>query len=133
MKAVIVLDPDQPLGLLVNTASVLAVTLGDLVESIRGADTYDADGILHPGVIRIPLPILAADSQTLQSIYERARSDEAITVADFTRTAQSCKTYEEYESKCAETPTEAMGLLGVALYGDRKRINKLVGNLKMLR
>lgn len=54
MKAVIILEPNQPLGLLVNTASVLSVTLGDVVESIRGVDTYDADGVRHPGVIRIP-------------------------------------------------------------------------------
>ena len=133
MKAVIILEPNQPLGLLVNTASVLSVTLGDVVESIRGVDTYDADGVRHPGVIRIPLPILSADPQMLQSIYERARDDASIMVADFTHTAQSCKTYEEYEDKCAHTPTEAMGLLGLALYGDRKRVNKLVGNLKMLR
>jgi len=133
MKAVIILLPDQPLGLLVNTASVLAVTLGDLVKSIRGEDTYDADGILHPGVIHIPLPILSADSQTLQTIYNCTRADESITVADFTRIAQSCKTYEEYKDRCAVTPTDSMGLLGIALYGDRKRINKLVGNLKILR
>ncbi len=133
MKAVIILEPNQPLGLLINTASVLSVTLGDVVESIRGADTYDADGVHHPGVIRIPLPILSADSQTLAAIYERARLEESVMVADFTRTAQSCKTYEEYEDKCANTATDAMGLLGLALYGDRKRVNKLVGNLKIVR
>jgi len=133
MKALIVLDPDQPLGLLVNTASVLSVTLGDVIEDIRGVDTRDANGVIHPGVIRIPLPILQADSQTLESIWQRALADGEIFVADFTRTAQSCKTYDEYLDKCAVTPTESMGLLGLALYGPRKKINKLAGSLKMLR
>jgi len=133
MKAVILLDPDQPLGLLVNTASVLSVTLGDVIADIRGADTVTADGVTHPGVIRIPLPILQADRELLTSIWQRALVDGEIFVADFTRTAQSCKTYDEYLDKCAATPTEAMGLLGLALYGPRKKINKLAGSLKILR
>jgi len=133
MKAVIILEPNQPLGLLVNSASVLSVTLGSVIDSIRGSDTYDANGVQHLGVIRIPLPILSAESETLLSIYDKARNDSSIMVADFTKTAQSCKSYDEYIEKCANTPTDKMGLLGLALYGERKKINKLVGNLKMLR
>ena len=133
MKAVIILRPDQPLGLLVNTASILSVTLGDTIEGIRGVDTMDASGVMHPGVIGIPLPILAAEEAVLDGLYRRALETEGLFVADFSRTAQSCKRYDEYLEKCAHTHTEEMGLLGLALYGERKKVNKLVGNLKGLR
>jgi hypothetical protein len=133
VKAVIVLEPSQSLGLLVNTASILSVTLGDIVDGIRGEDTVDQNGVSHPGVIRIPLPILAASGDQLFELWQRAYQDESVFVADFTKTAQDCKKYEEYIDKCKMIATEQMGLLGLALYGNRKKINKLVGNFGILR
>ena len=133
MKTVIILEPHQPLGLLINTASILSITIGDIVKNIRGEDTIDADGIKHLGVIKTPLPILSADSDTLRSIYNRVKNDDKFIVADFTKLAQSCKTYEEYIEKCLNTKNCDMEILGLAIYGKRKDINKIVGNLKTLK
>ncbi len=132
MKAVIVLEPNQPLGLLVNTASILAITLGDLVENIRGEDIIDKDGVKHLGVIKAPLPILQTNYDTLKDIYQKALKKD-ILVADFTKVAQSCKSYSEYITLTKSYSTFDMGLLGLALYGSKKEINKLVGNLKVLK
>ena len=132
MKAVIVLEPNQPLGLLVNTASILSVTLGDLCDDIRGADTIDKDGVRHLGVIKAPLPILQASKETLKDIYKKALNCNLV-VADFTKVAQSCKNYDEYIKLSKEYSTLDMGILGIALYGTKKEVNRLVGNLKVLR
>ena len=132
MKAVIILEPNQPLGLLVNTASILSITLGDLCGDIRGVDTIDKDGTKHLGVIKAPLPILQADKETLKYIYKKAL-DSNLVVADFTKVAQSCKSYDEYIKISKKYSTLDMGILGIALYGNKKEINKLVGNLKVLR
>ena len=133
MKQVIILEPNQPIGLLINTASILAITLGDKIENLRGEDTIDKDGIPHPGVIYSPLPILQASKDELREIYKKALNDNDILVADFTTLAQSCKTYDEYIQKCMNTKNEDFEIIGLALYGPKKKINKLVGNLKVLR
>ncbi|EDM23951.1 DUF2000 domain-containing protein [Caminibacter mediatlanticus TB-2] len=133
MKQVIILESNQPIGLLINTASILAITLGDKIENLRGEDTIDKDGIPHPGVIYSPLPILQASKDELREIYKKALNDNDILVADFTTLAQSCKTYDEYIQKCMNTKNEDFEIIGLALYGPKKKINKLVGNLKVLR
>ena len=132
MKSVIILHPQQPLGLLVNTASILSVTLGSLIKDIRGADTIDKDEVKHLGVIKAPLPILQADKEVLNNIYKKALEKD-ILVADFTKVAQSCKSYDEYIALTRQYSTFDMGILGLALYGRKKEINKLVGNLKVLK
>ncbi len=48
-KCVVVVDGDLPLGLLANTATVLAITLGARVEAIVGEDAVDGSGEVHSG------------------------------------------------------------------------------------
>ena len=54
-------------------------------------------------------------------------------VVDFTETAQMEVRYEDYANKHAVTPSEELKYLGVALYGPRKLVNKLLGTLPLLR
>ncbi len=133
MKSVIVLNPEQPLGLLLNCASILGVILGSNVKDIVGVDTIDADGKLHKGVIHSPLPILQAGSETLKDICKKAKESETIFVAEFSDVAQSCKTYEEYIQKCKSKRSDEFEYLGIVLSGDKKMINRLTGSLKTLR
>jgi len=51
----------------------------------------DASGVMHPGVIGIPLPILAAEEAVLDGLYRRALETEGLFVADFSRTAQGTR------------------------------------------
>jgi hypothetical protein len=41
--------------------------------------------------------------------------------------------YEDYTDKLAVTPSEELKYLGVALYGPKKLVNKLVGTLPLIR
>jgi len=133
MKQIIILEPNQAIGLLINTSSILAITLGDKIKNLRGEDTIDKDGVKHLGVINSPLPILQASQEELKKIYKKALDDNDILVADFTTLAQSCKTYDEYIQKCLNTKNEDFEIIGLALYGPKKKINKLIGNLKILK
>jgi hypothetical protein len=58
---------------------------------------------------------------------------EDILIVDFTETAQKEVRYEDYTGKLAMTPAGELKYLGVALYGPKKSVNKLVGNLPLLR
>ena len=133
MKCVMVIDKNLPPGLLVNTAGLLGATLGRREEAIIGPDVADASGSSHTGILNITLPILAADADTIKAIREKAVKTEGLLVVDFTETAQKALKYEDYTERLEGKHAEELKYLGVALYGPKKPVNRLVGNLPLLR
>ncbi|MGD0802710.1 MAG: DUF2000 domain-containing protein [Candidatus Bathyarchaeia archaeon] len=127
-KCVMIIDAGLPTGLKLNTAGLLGTTLGRKVESMIGPDVLDSSGEIHTGIINIPLPILSADSEAIKGIREKAMKTFALLVVDFTETAQREVRYEDYTWKLATTPSAELKYLGVAIYGPKKLVNKLVGN-----
>jgi hypothetical protein len=132
-KNALVVFEGLPPGLAVNAASVLAVTLGNRVDKLLGTDVTDADGVVHPGIIYSPLPILQADMAQIGRIVEAAAGDEDVFFAAFSSLAQSCKTYDEYVRRMSDTPTSRLDAIAVAVVGPKKRVNKLVGSLPLFR
>ena len=51
----------------------------------------------------------------------------------FSALAQSCKTYEEYESRIAEADSPAIELVAIGLVGPKNIISKLTGNLALFK
>jgi hypothetical protein len=132
-KCAIVVSDELPPGLAVNAASVLSLTMGHRIEGLVGADVKDADGVIHPGVIHIPLPILVAPAERVGALVQAAAAQDGLFFVGFSSLAQSCRTYAEYTDKMAATATADLAEVGVGLYGPRKRVNKLVGSLPLLR
>jgi hypothetical protein len=132
IKCVMVIDKNLPPGLMVNTAGLLGATLGRREEAIIGPDIHDASGGNHAGILNITLPILAADADTIKAIREKATRTEGLLVVSFTETAQRSLKYEDYTEKLATTTEAELKYLGIALYGPKKPVNKLVGNLPLL-
>lgn len=132
-KCVMVVGTGLPVGLAVNAAAVLAVTLGSKIESIVGPDIADVSGGSHVGLVDIPIPVLHADSEALADIRSRAVTMEGLLVVGFTDVARTSRTYGEYTEKMAASPPEELEYLGVALHGDKKLVNKLTGSLPLLK
>lgn len=132
-KCVVVVNGDLPVGLLVNTATVLAITLGSKARSIVGDDAFDASGEAHPGLTRLPVPILKADADAVKEIRFKASGTDDLLVVDFTDAAQASRDYDEYRRSISGTPTAELKYLGIALYGARRPVNKLTGGLSLLR
>lgn len=59
--------------------------------------------------------------------------EKCVTVVDFSDLAQSCKTYEEFIDKMACITESELHYFGIALCGAKKKINKLTGNMALLR
>lgn len=135
MKCVFVIDSELPIGLISNTAAVLSLTIGKKVEGIIGPDVVDGSGQIHTGITKIPLPILKSTKEELLSLKEKLTSEEFqdLLVVDFSNAAQTTKNYEEYTEKIATYTKENLEYLGIALYGDKKKVNKLTGSLPLLR
>ena len=90
------------------------------------------DDSLPLGLIEFPIPILKAPPERIKAIREALYEDEFayLTVVDFSNLAQGCKTYSEFIEKMAQTDEAALSYLGIALCGNKKKMNKLTGSLR---
>jgi hypothetical protein len=132
-KCAVVVGDELPTGLAANAAGVLSVTLGHRVDGLVGADVEDADGVAHPGIIHVPLPILKAPRAEVAAIVRAAAEDDELFFVAFSALAQSCRTYAEYTAKMAATVAADLDSIGVGLHGPRKHVDRLVGSLPLLR
>lgn len=132
-KYVLIVDNSLSVGEQSNVAAVLAMTIGNKIEGIIGGDVYDGERVLHQGITQLNLPVLTANQAQLNTIYEAVRGNKEIFMVDFTETAQKSRSYEEYISKLSDETSGTLVYIGLGLVGDKKSINKLTGNLRLLK
>lgn len=134
-KCVMLIDRDLPLGIIANTAAIMGITLGKQMPEVVGADVCDRTGNEHLGIIEFPVPILKGDKELLRSIREKLYEPEYVdlTVVDLSDLAQGCKTYEEFTEKMREVPETDLTYLGIAICGNKKKVDRLTGNVGLLR
>lgn len=131
-KCVIVVNHSLAIGLAANAAAVVAASLGRGVTGLIGPDVADASGNTLPGIVSLPLPILAASAHTLATVYAAAR-ESGVGAVGFTSLAQSCHDYDDYTSRLASTPSESLTFAAIALVGDASLVTKLTASLPLLR
>lgn len=135
MKCVMIIDSELPIGIMANTAAILGTTLGKHIPEQIGADVTDASGQSHLGIITLPVTMLRGDKAILKDLRERLYGPEFIdlVVVDFSDVAQSCNIYDEYIAKTATTAERDHNYFGIAIYGNKKKVNKLTGFMPLLR
>ncbi|PKM40057.1 MAG: DUF2000 domain-containing protein [Firmicutes bacterium HGW-Firmicutes-9] len=134
-KCVVVIDNSLPLGLIANTAAILGTTLGARLPQMVGRDVCDATGNTHCGINTVPTTVLQAGEELLKTIRTRLFEPEFsdVLAVDFSDVAQRIHIYEDYLKEAEETHTDAFQYFGIALYGDKKKVNRLTGMLPLLR
>ena len=134
-KCVMVIDSSLPLGLIANTAAMLGISIGKLQPQMVGQDVVDASEFTHAGISTYPISMLKGDGELLRALRLRLFEPEfsALTVVDFSDVAQKINVYEDYAKQSALTPEREHGYYGIALFGDKKKINRLTGMLPLLR
>lgn len=134
-KCVMVIEEDLPVGLAANTTAILGISLGKVQPHIVGMDVQDQNGLVHPGIIEFPIPILRSHDEGIRKIRQRLNEPnfQDVTIIDFSDLAQSCKTYDEYIDKMAVTSEDDLHYFGIVLCGPAKKINKLTGSLPLYR
>ena len=134
-KCVLVIDAALPLGLIANTAAILGTTLGAVKPQMIGRNVTDASGGVHTGINTIPTTVLQADEATLKNLRLKLYSDEFsdLLVVDFSDVAQRIHIYEDYVKEAEGMNTEDFRYFGLALYGDKKKVNRITGMLPLLR
>ena len=135
MKCVMVIDKELPLGLIANTAAVLAVSLGSKIQDIVGEDVLDGDGSVHPGITQATISLLGGDNALIHTLRQKmiAQAHAELYYVDFCDVAQRSKRYEEYRDSLSNCSQAALNYLGLALYGPNKLVDRLTGNIPLLR
>lgn len=135
VKCVMIMDENLPLGIAANTAAIMGITLGKKMPEVVGADVADKTGSEHLGIIEFPVPILKGDAERIKAIREKLYEPDFsdLTVVDFSDLAQSCKTYDEFIGKMKVTSESDLRYFGIAICGAKKKVNRLTGNMPLLR
>lgn len=134
-KCVMIIDESLPRGLIANAAAIMGITLGKRLPEVVGPDVTDGSGHAHMGIIEFPVPILRGSPADIRRIRERLYGAEFgdVAVVDFSDLAQGCRTYDEFIGKMGQAPESALQYLGVAVCGPKKAVNRLTGDLALLR
>lgn len=134
-KCVMIIDENLPLGIIANIAAILGITMGMKMPDVVGSDVADKEGNQHMGIIQFPVPILKGNQSIMQQLRSKLFSEEYadLTVVDFTDLAQGCKTYDEFIGKMAVCSEKDLSYIGVAICGNKKKVNKLTGSMPLLK
>lgn len=134
-KCVMVVDSELPIGFLANTCAILGLTLGKERPDIIGQNVVDADGNTHLGIISIPVPVLKGDTEKIRELRTKLFTEEFadVKVVDFSGFAEGINVYEDYIREFAKVHEQDLKYFGIGLIGPKKKINKLTGNMPLLR
>ena len=134
-RCAFIIDRALPPGLIANTAAALSMTLGKERPELVGCDLRDADGIGHPGITTIVMPILVSDTDGLRALHRLALEREAdgLRVIGMTDIAQRAKSYDDYSRRLAATRQEELRYLGLCLHGPAALVRSLTGSLPLLK
>lgn len=132
-KCVCLISENLPAGLAANAAVILGISAGDALKEAIGADAEDRDGLLHSGVIQIPVAVLKAPQTLLADVMNQKKNGTLsdCTILDFTSLAQSCKTYPEFLEQMKKTGTGELSYAAVLIYGPQKTIRHISGELPL--
>lgn len=112
-----------------NVTAFLAGGLAGRDPNILGAAYADADGTDYAPLIREPIFVLAGTAETLQRTRRRA-VDRGLIPAIYTVQMFSTDHDDANRAAVAAVAADALDLVGVAVHGPRKPVDKVINGLK---
>lgn len=112
-----------------NVTAFLAGGIGGSLPSVLGEAYADADGTRYSALIREPIFVLAATAETLQRTRRRALS-RGIVPAVYTMEMFSTDHDDANRAAVRAVAGDDLDLVGIALHGPRKDVDKVINGLK---
>lgn len=138
-KIVLVLRDDLPLGTAVNVASCLTAGIIAKQPHLAGHPLVDAAQLVSVATSHVPIVALKGNTEVLQRLLDTLHSQQQTqplaegSVSLFPDYARSIHSPELYWQQHQTQSHSGQQLLGLALCGATKWLNKLTGNLPLLR
>lgn len=130
-KAAIIINPDQPTGLLANAVACITSGLFLNGQEYVGKSILGKDVTYIP-ITNIPILILKPGTTPLIDLCQKALQT-GLKCMVFTKEAQTTTNYEEYIKRVEGKDMNEITIVGLGIVGPEDQINSLTGNLPMLR
>jgi len=132
-KIAVVVGPGLPAGAAANRCAVLATGLAARHPEIVGPALSTADGQVLCGFTQVPIVVLSApDLSSLRSLEHRARELGCTTLVFLSR-AQGLRSYAAYAAAVGGLASAELDVDTVLVFGPRKAVTSVTGNLPALR
>lgn len=133
-KCVLIIDESLSVGTISNVAAVLSISIGSKLTSLTGPDVIDRNDVLHHGLTKLPIPVLAASSAQLNDIRNNILSMhlDDVHLFDFNNVAQQAKTYDEYIAGLQSAAPYDIVYMGIGICGKKKVVNVATRGLKLI-
>ncbi|WP_392965866.1 DUF2000 family protein [Streptomyces sp. LN245] len=129
-KITVVLRDDLEPWQRLNVTAFLVSGLGTAVSEVVGEPYEDADGISYLPMFRQPVLVLEASKETLTAAHARALS-RALPRAVFTSDLFGTGNDRDNRAAVRAVPTGGLDLVGLAVYGPRNAVDKVVKGARM--
>lgn len=113
-----------------NVACFLSGGLVGSYPELAGQRYVDASGQTYGPLVRQPILIFAASGEELERTRRRA-IERGLTPSIYTRALFSTNNDADNRAAVAAVPTDALDLVGLALYADRKEVDKVTKGLAL--
>src|SRR3989344_7333996 len=130
-KSAIIINPDQPTGLLAN--AVACITSGLFLNGAEYVgETIVGSDVTYIPITKIPILILKPGNIPLIDLCHKAQQT-GLRCMVFTLEAQTTTNYEEYTQRVKRKSIKNVTVVGLGVVGPEEKVNSLTGNLPMLR
>lgn len=129
-KIAVVVRTDLAVWQRLNMVAFLVSGIAATVEGITGEPYEDGSGRRYLPMFRQPVLIFGAAAAELRAAYERAAARE-LAMSLFTDELFSTGHDAANRAAVREVPSDRLALAGLALFGDRKRVDAVVKGLTL--
>src|SRR5438270_570983 len=129
-KLAVVLLHDLPVWQKANATAFLVSGFAADDPSLVGEPYVDGSGNRYLPMFRQPVLVYAADSAGIRRAYERALERELAQVAIFTRDLFATPHDAANRAAVAAVRAEDLDLVGIALHGGRKTVDRILDKLR---
>jgi hypothetical protein len=113
-----------------NITAFLVSGIGTLVPEVIGEQYEDASGVLYAPMFRQPVLIFEGGEELVRSAHERALGRH-LPVAVFTADLFATANDRDNRAAVRAVPTEKLDLVGIAVYGPRNAVDKVMKGARM--
>jgi hypothetical protein len=128
-KIAVVLLEDLPVWQKANVTAFLVSGIAGTEPETIGEPYEDGSGNRYLPMFRQPVLVLAADAAGLRRAYERA-VDRGVELAIYTRELFATGHDEANRAAVAEVTADELDLVGIAMWADRKLVDRVLDKLR---
>lgn len=113
-----------------NVAAFLTSGLGTASPDVIGENYVDATGVEYPPMLAVPIRVFAGDEAALKRAFNRAL-DRELLVSVYTEQMFSTMNDADNRAAVASYETADLPLVGIAVVGDAKMVDKAFDKLRL--